>query len=61
MEGIDYPVSLKDLQKFEKINPTISITVLGYDDGKTIYPLRNSTNTDREHNIVLILLEKRRH
>ena len=25
MEGIDYPVSLKDLNKFEKQNPTISI------------------------------------
>ena len=31
MEGIDYPVSLKDLNKFEKQNPTISITVLGYE------------------------------
>ena len=29
MEGIDYPVSLKYLNKFEKQNPTISITVLG--------------------------------
>ena len=28
MEGIDYPVSLKDLNKFEKQNPTISITAL---------------------------------
>ena len=41
MEGIDYPVSLKDLNKFEKQNPTISITVLGY-DGKSVYPLRIS-------------------
>ena len=29
MERIEYPVSLKDLNKFEKQNPTISITVLG--------------------------------
>ena len=41
MEGIEYPVSLKDLGKFEKQNPTISITVLGY-EGKSVYPLRNS-------------------
>ena len=41
MEGIDYPVSLKDLNKFEKQNPTISFTVLGY-EGKSFYPLRNS-------------------
>ena len=45
MEGICYPVSLKDINKFEKQNPTISITVLGY-EGKRVYPLRNSTNTD---------------
>ena len=57
MEGIDYPVSLKDFNDFEKQNPTISITVLGY-DGKSVYPLRNSANTDRDHNIVLMLIEK---
>ena len=27
MEGIEYPVSLKDIDKFEKQNPNISITV----------------------------------
>ena len=57
MEGIDYPVSLKDLNKFEKQNPTISITVLGY-ERKSVYPLRNSTNTDRKHNIILMLIEE---
>ena len=31
MEGIEYPVSLKDLNKFEKQNTSISITVLGYE------------------------------
>ena len=57
MEGIEYPVSLKDINKFEKQNPTISITVLGY-EGKNVYPLRNSNNTDREHKIRLMLIEK---
>ena len=57
MEGIEYPVSLKDLNKFEKQNPTISITVFGY-EGKGVYPLRNSDNTDREHNIILMLIEE---
>ena len=37
MDGIEYPVSLKDLKKFEKQNPTISITVFGY-KGKSVYP-----------------------
>ena len=30
MEGIDYPVNLKDLGKFEKQIQSVSITVLGY-------------------------------
>ena len=55
MEGIDYPVSLKDLKKFEKQNPTISITVFGY-EGKSVYPLRNSNH--RDHNIILMLIEE---
>ena len=57
MEGIEYSVSLKDLNKFEKQNPTISITVFGH-EGKSVYPLRKSDNTDREHNIILMLIEE---
>ena len=50
-------MSLKDLNKFEKQNPIISITALGY-EGKNIYPLRNSGCVDRDHNIIPILIEK---
>ena len=57
MEGIEYPVSLKDINKFEKQNPSISITVLEY-DGKDISPLRNSKCVNREHDITLMLIGK---
>ena len=59
MEGIEYPVSLKDIDKFENQNQnqTICIAVFGY-DGKIVYPLRNSNNMDREHKIRLMLIEK---
>ena len=57
MEGICYPVSLKDLNKFEKQNPNITITVFGY-ERKSVYPLRNSANTDRDYNIILMLIEE---
>ena len=57
MEGIEYPVSLKDIDKFESQNPSISVTVLGY-EGKRVYPLRNSNNTNREHDVILILIEE---
>ena len=58
MEGIEYPVILKDIDKFERQNPSISITVLGY-EGKTVCSLRNSNNTNREHNVILILIEEK--
>ena len=57
MEGIEYPVSLNDINKFENQNPSISIMVLGY-KGKSVYPLRISDNTDREHDIILMLIEE---
>ena len=60
MEGIYYPVSLKDLNKFEKQNPNITITVFGY-ERKIVYPLRNSVNTGRDYNIILMLIEEVKH
>ena len=36
MEGIEYPVSLKDIDKFERQNPSISITVFEYDKKKAL-------------------------
>ena len=63
MEGIAYPVSLKDINRFEKQNPDISISVLGYSKDEKIYPLRISKFTkvkkedERKHNIVLLLIK----
>ena len=65
MEGITYPVSLKDINRFEKQNPDISISVLGYSKEERIYPLRISKFTkvkkedERKHNIVLLLIKDR--
>ena len=63
MEGITYPVDLKDIKRFEKQNPDISISVLGYSKDERIYPLRISKFTkmkkedERKHNIVLLLIK----
>ena len=56
MKGIEYPVSLRDIDKFEKQNPNISITVLGYNEKDKVYPLRSSKYTGCEHDIVLLLI-----
>ena len=58
MEGINYPVSLKDIKRFEKQNLDISVSVLGYSKDEKIYPLRISKKEDkRKHNIVLLLIK----
>ena len=56
MGNIEYPVSLKAIDKFEKQNPSISITIFGYEE--SVYPLIISEFTDREHKIILMLIEK---
>ena len=60
MEGIEYPVSLKDIKRFEKQNPDISISVLGYSKDEKIYPLRRSKHAmknKRKYNIILLLIK----
>lgn len=39
MGVIQFPVNIKDIEKFEKLNTDISINVLGYEN-KELYPLR---------------------
>ena len=63
MEGITYPVDSKGIKRFEKQNLDISISVLGYNKDKRIYPLQISKFTkvkkedERKHNIVLLLIK----
>ena len=57
MKGIKYPVSFRDIDRFESLNPNISITVLGYDEKEKVYPLRVSEYTGCEHDIILMLIK----
>ena len=57
MEGIQYPVSLRGIDRFEHLNPEISITVLGYNKDEKVYPLKVSKYTGCEHDIVLLLIK----
>ena len=59
MKGIEYPVSLKDIDRFEKQNPEISITILGFNEKDKVYPLHVSDYIYiRKHNIILLLIER---
>ena len=57
MKGIKYPVSLRDIDRFESLNPNISITVLGYNQDERVYPLKVSKYTGCDHDITLMLLK----
>ena len=63
MEGIAYPVDLKGIKRFEKQNPDISISVLGYGENEKVYPLQISKfakvkkQDERKHNITLLLIK----
>ena len=54
MNGIIYPVAVKDVPNFEKQN-NISVNVFGYEDG--YYPLYISRNQQEKH-VSLLLIEK---
>ena len=57
MEGIQYPVSFRGIDRFESQNPEISISVLGYNKDDKVYPLKVSKYTGCEHDIVLLLIK----
>ena len=56
--GIEYPVSLSDIKKFECLNSNISITVFGYNERDKVYPLRISEYNNKSCKIKLLLIEK---
>ena len=58
MKGIRYPVSLKAIERFEQLNPNISISVLGYNKEEGVFPLQISKYTGCDYDIVLLLLKE---
>ena len=56
MGDIHYPVTLKDVSKFEKLNPNIAISVYTYDENYSMGPLRISEHVDRPYRIKLLLI-----
>ena len=56
MGDIHYPVTLKDVSKFEKLNPDIAVSVYAYDESYIVGPLRISEHVDRLYKINLLLI-----
>ena len=58
MKGIHYPVNFRAIDRFEDLNPNISISVLGYNKEDRVFPLRISKYTGCDNDIVLLLLKE---
>ena len=57
MDGIAYPVDFRGIDRFEKQNPEISISILGYNEEEKVYPLKLSKYTGSKHDIILLLIK----
>ena len=57
MKGINYPVDFRGIDRFEKQNPEISISLLGYNKDERVYPLKLSKYTGNKHDITLLLIK----
>ena len=57
MDGIAYPVDFRGIDRFEKQNLEISISVLGYNEEEKVYPLKLSKYTGSKHDIILLLIK----
>ena len=58
-KDLSFPVKLKDIWKFEKNNPGISLNVFGYE--KNVYPLRVSKVKGKAVDLLLISEEDKQH
>lgn len=54
-QGITYPVAIKDVSKFEKQNPLVSINIFGLDSSNNVYPLRIAPKEHRDHTDLLLI------
>ena len=57
MQGIRHPVDSRGIDRFEKQNPEISISLLGYNKDEGVYPLKLSKYTGSKHDITLLLIK----
>ena len=56
MGDIKYPMPLKDIDKFERLNSSIAISVFAYSEDYKVYPLRISEHSNRLNKIRLLLI-----
>ena len=61
MNGIEYPVKIQDIPKFETQNPNIAINVFALeksDDPNALYPLFRTNYNDRTYKKIYLFRER---
>ena len=64
LDGLEFPLPVKQVPKFERQNPSISVNVLHLDEeSQSIMPLLITKQKDRQHHINLLLIsnDEKRH
>ena len=57
MEGINYPVDFRGIDRFESQNQDIAISIIGYCKDGGLRPLKRSKDIKRKHQITLLLIK----
>ena len=55
--GLEFPVAVNKIDRFEKNNPSVAVNVLAIGNGKEIYVCRRSKHFNREQAVNLLLLD----
>ena len=58
IDGLEFPLKVSDVPKFETMNPNISVNILFYEN-KEVIPLHPSLHRNRKHHVNLLLLESK--
>jgi hypothetical protein len=56
--GLSFPLNIRQVKKFENLNPTISVNVFAYDGKVGVYPIHITAHKNRQH-VNLLLLSQR--
>jgi len=57
MDGIEYPVKIRDIDRFERLNGNISVSVFGLDE-ETVFPMRITRKQNALHHVELLYISK---
>jgi hypothetical protein len=55
VNDLSFPLNIRQVKKFENLNPTISVNVFAYDGKVGVYPLHITAHKNRQHVNMLLL------